>query len=119
METVASIILGILFIIAFLIFCWVSIVAWHDEILDFVAKIKPFNAKVMHKRNLKITKNLLKYNINNERNNIKTSILNNTDYCYVRIVYKENIAWLEKKGFKVEPDMNSNEKHFYGISWWK
>ena len=117
METAAPIILGISVIIAFLILCWISIATWHDEILDFIAKIKPFNAKVMHKRNLKITKNLLKHNINNERNNIKTRILNNTNYCYARIVYKENIDWLEKKGFKVEPDISSNEKHFYGISW--
>lgn len=117
METAAPIILGISVIIAFLILCWISIAAWHDEILNFIAKIKPFNAKVMHKRNLKITKNLLKHNINNERNNIKTRILNNTNYCYARIVYKENIDWLEKKGFKVEPDIISNKKHFYRISW--
>ena len=118
METAAPIILGIsAIIIAFLILCWILITAWYDKILNFIVKIKPFSAKVMHKRNLKITKNLLKHNINNERNNIKTRILNNTNYCYARIVYKENIDWLEKKGFKVESDISSNEKHFYGISW--
>lgn len=107
---------------AIAIFLWLSVISITLLILvvlTFIDDIKPFNAKVMHKRNLKITKNLLKYNINNERNNIKTGILNNTDYCYVRIVYKENIAWLKKKGFKVEPDTNSSEKHFYGVSWWK
>lgn len=107
---------------AIAIFIWLSVISIALLILvvlTFIDDIKPFNAKVMHKRNLKITKNLLKHNINNERNNIKTSILNNTDYCYVRIVYKENINWLEKRGFKVEPDISSNEKHFYGISWWK
>ena len=107
---------------AIAIFIWLSVISIALlilAVLTFIDDIKPFNAKVMYKRNLKITKNLLKYNINNERNNIKTSILNNTDYCYVRIVYKENINWLEKRGFKVEPDISSNEKHFYGISWWK
>lgn len=107
---------------AIAIFIWLSVISIALLILvvlTFIDDIKPFNAKVMHKRNLKITKNLLKHNINNERNNIKTGILNNTDYCYVRIVYKENIDWLKKKGFKIEPDTNSSEKHFYGISWWK
>lgn len=107
---------------AIAIFLWMSVISLALLILaiiTFIDDIRPFNAKAMHKRNLKIAKNLLKHNINDERNNIKTGILNNTDYCYVHIVYKENIAWLEKKGFKVEPDTNSSEKHFYGISWWK
>lgn len=102
---------------AIAIFLWLSVISIALLILvvlTFIDDIKPFNAKVMHKRNLKITKNLLKHNINNERNNIKTSILNNTGYCYIRIVYKENIDWLEKKGFKVELDISSNGKHFYG-----
>lgn len=124
METAAPIILGISVIITFLILCWVSIAAWHDEILDFIAKIKPFSARAVYKRNLRKVKRNCRYNakglkrrIQNERNQIKEEINDNTDYCYVRIVYKENIAWLEKKGFKVEPDTNSSEKHFYGISW--
>lgn len=105
---------------AIAIFLWMGVIFLALLILaiiTFIDDIRPFNAKAIHKRNLKITKNLLKHNINNERNNIKTGILNNTDYCYVRIAYKKNIDWLEKKGFKVEPDISSNEKHFYGISW--
>lgn len=107
---------------AIAVFLWMgvmSIALLIFAIIAFIDDIKPFNAKAMHKKNLKIAKNLRKYNIKNERSDIKTGILNSTDYCYVRIVYKENIAWLEKKGFKVEPDTNSSEKHFYGISWWK
>lgn len=102
------------------IFLWLVVVSSALLILaiiTFIDDIRPFNAKVMHKRNLKIAKNLRKHNINNERNGIKTGILNNTDYCYARVVYKENLDWLKKKGFKVEPDTSSSEKHFYGISW--
>lgn len=105
---------------AIVIFLWLSVISAALLILaitTFIDDIKPFNAKAMHKRNLKIVKNLRKYNIKNERSDIKTGILNNTDYCYTRIIYKENIDWLKKKGFKVEPDTSSSEKHFYGISW--
>lgn len=101
------------------IFLWLVVVSSALLILaiTFIDGIKPFNAKAMHKRDLKIVKNLRKYNIKNERNSIKTGILNNTDYCYARVVYKENLDWLKKKGFKVEPDTGSSEKHFYGIRW--
>lgn len=102
------------------IFLWLGVISIALLILaalTFIDDIKPFNAKAMHKRNLKILKNCLKHNINNERNNIKTGILNNTGYCYVRIVYKDNLDWLENKGFKIEPDRSSSEKHFYRISW--
>lgn len=105
---------------ALAIFLWmgvISIALLIFAIIAFIDDIKPFNAKAMHKRNLKIAKNLRKYNIKNERSDIKTGILNNTDYCYTRIIYKENIDWLEKKGFKVELDTDSSEKHFYGVSW--
>lgn len=105
---------------AIAIFLWLGVISAALLILaivTFIDDIKPFNAKAMHKRNLKIAENLHKYNIKNERNNIKTAILNTTDYCYARVVYKENLNWLEKKGFKVELDTDSSEKHFYGISW--
>lgn len=101
------------------IFLWLVVVSSALLILaiTFIDDIKPFSAKAMHKRNLKIAKNLSKYNIKNERNGIKIGILNSTDYCYARVVYKENLDWLKKKGFKIEPDTSSREKHFYGISW--
>lgn len=99
-----------------------------DEIYDFIDKLifslKPFNAKAVYKRNLRKVKRNCRYNakglkrrIQNERNQIKEEINNSIGYCYIDIIYKENIDWLKKKGFKVEPDTNSNEKHFYGISW--
>lgn len=106
--------------VAMAIFLWLGVISTALLILaalTFIDNIKPFNAKAMHKRNLKVLKNLLKYSIKNERNNIKTGILNNTGYCYVRIVYKDNLDWLENKGFKIEPDRSSSEKHFYRISW--
>lgn len=106
--------------VAIAIFLWLGVISTALLILaalTFIDNIKPFNAKAMHKRNLKVLKNLLKYSIKNERNNIKTGILNNTGYCYVRIVYKDNLDWLENKGFKIEPDRSSSEKHFYRISW--
>ena len=125
METVTPIILGILVIIlVFLSFCWISIAAWYDKILDFIVKIKPFSAKRKYKKDLRIAKRNCRNNdrelkrlIRNERNQIKEEINDNIGYCYAHIVYKENLDWLEKKGFKVEPDTSSSEKHFYGISW--
>lgn len=100
---------------AIAVFLWMSVISAAlliFAIIAFIDDIKPFNAKAMHKRNLKIAKNLRKYNIKNERNNIKTAILNTTDYCYVHITYKENLDWLEKKGFKVDLDTYSSEKTF-------
>lgn len=125
METAAPIILGVLAIITtFLFLCWILITAWHDEILDFIAKIKPFSAKVMHKRNLrKVKRNCryiakgLKRRIRNERNQIKEEINNSIGYCYcicIDIIYKENIDWLKKKGFKIT---EINDKAQYRISW--
>ena len=108
MEKVTPIILGILaIIIAFLSFCWVpSIAAWYDKILDFIAKIKPFNAKRKYKNDLRL--------IRNERNQIKEEINNSIGYCYIRIIYKENIDWLKRKAFKLQ---KTNDKAEYKISW--
>lgn len=122
METAAPIILGILvIIIVFLTFCWISIVAWHDEILDFIVKIKPFSAKVVYKRNLRKVKRNCRYNakglkrrIRNERTQIKEEINNSIGYCYIHIIYKENIDWLKKKGFKI---IEIKDKTEYKISW--
>lgn len=127
METATPIIFGVLTIItALLIIYWIFITAWHDEILDFIAKIKPFNAKRKYKKDLRISKRdckrsakALKTTIRNERNQIKEEINNSIGYCYVDIIHEENIDWLKKKGFRVEPNTNFNEKHFYRISWCK
>ena len=127
METAAPIILGILaIIIAFLILCWILITAWYDEILDFIANIKPFSAKAVYKRNarrnVRETKRNCRYNtkilkrrIQNERNQIKEEINNSIGYCcYIDIIYKENINWLKKKDFKITEIKDKTE---YKISW--
>ena len=121
METATPIILGISVIIAFLIFCWVFIAAWHDEILDSIAKIKPFNAKAVHKRNVREAKRDRRHNagelkrlIRNERNQIKDKINNNIGYCYIDIIFDDNFEWLEKKGFKIT---ETNDRAEYRISW--
>lgn len=108
METAAPIILGISVIITFLILCWVSIAAWHDEILDFIVKIKPFSAKSKYKKDLREAKRDCKENaknlkkrIRNERKRIKEEINDNIGYCYFNIFFEDNFEWLEKKGFKV------------------
>lgn len=120
METATPIILGISVIIAFLILCWVSIAAWHDEILDFIAKIKPFNAKRKYKKDLRLSKRdcrdnagELKRLIRNERNQIKEEINNNIGYCYIDIIFDDNFERLEKKGFKIT---ETKDKVEYRIS---
>lgn len=116
------IILGILVIILVLLsFCWISIATWYDEILDFIAKIKPFSAKRKYKKDLreaerdckKNAKRLKKF-IRDERNRIKEEINDNIGYCYIDIIYKENLDWLKKKGFKIT---ETKEKSEYKVEW--
>lgn len=122
METAAPIILGILAIITeFLILCWILIATWHDKILDFIAKIKPFSARAVYKRNVREVKRNCRHNakrlkrlIRNERNQIKEEINNSIGYCYIHIIYKENIDWLKEKGFKITETKGKTE---YKISW--
>lgn len=122
MKTATPIILGILAIITvFLSFCWISITAWYDEILDFIVKIKPFSAKRKYKKDLreaerdckKNAKNLKK-RIRNERKRIKAEINDNIGYCYINIFYTDNLNWLKKKGFRITEIEGKTE---YKISW--
>lgn len=116
------IILTVLFIVTiFLCFCWVSIAAWYDEILNFIAKIKPFNAKRKYRKDLREAKRdrrdnakELKRLILNERNRIKEEINDSVGYCYIDIIFDDNFDWLEKKGFKIT---ETAEKAEYRISW--
>lgn len=120
----------VLMICAIVIFCFALNWTFFNEMCDFIDRLafslKPFSAKAVYKRNVREAKRDCRHNtkrlkrrIRNERNQIKEKINNNIGYCYINIIYKENIDWLKKKGFKVEPDTDSSEKHFYEISWWK
>lgn len=105
--------------------CLALIWTFCDEIDDFIVKLalllKPFNAKAVYKRNVREVKRdcrdnakRLKRLIQNERNQIKEEINDNIGYCYVDIIYKENIDWLKKKGFKIT---ETKDKAEYRISW--
>lgn len=107
------------------ILCWALIWTFFDEIDDFITKLafslKLFNAKVVYKRNVRKAKRDCRHNdrklkglIRNERNQIKDKINNSIGYCYINIVYKENIDWLKKKGFKIT---ETKYKAKYKISW--
>lgn len=110
-----------LMICAIATFCLAPFYTFCDEILDFIAKLKPFNAKVMHKRNVRKAKRdcrdnarELKRLIRNERNQIKEEINNNIGYCYIDIIFDDNFDWLKKKGFKITETKDKTE---YRISW--
>lgn len=107
------------------ILCWALIWTFFDEIDDFISKLafslKPFNAKIIYKRNVRKAKRDCKDNakrlkrlIRNERNQIKEEINNSIGYCYIDIIFEDNFKWLEKKGFKIT---ETNEKAKYKISW--
>lgn len=107
------------------ILCWALIWTFFDEIDDFISKIafslKPFNAKIIYKRNVREAKRKSKVNtrelkrlIQNERNRIKKEINDNIGYCYINIVFDDNLVWLEKKGFKIT---ETKDKAEYKISW--
>lgn len=115
----------VLMICMIAIFILVIIYFFNEEIYDFVIKLnsllKPFNAKIMYRKNLREVKRDCKENdkrlkefIRDERNRIKEEINNNIGYCYIDIIYKENIDWLKKKGFKI---IETNEKSEYKIVW--
>ena len=110
---------------AIVVVCLALIWTFCDEIDDFIVKLasllKPFNAKAVYKRNLRKVKRNCRHNakrlkrlIQNERNQIKEEINDNIGYCYVDIIYKENIDWLEKKGFK---NTETKEKSEYKVEW--
>lgn len=89
MEKATLIILAVLFAVTvFLIFCWVFVAAWYDNIVDFIVKIKPFNAKRKYKKDLREAKRdckesakQLKRKIQAERNVLKEYINDSLGYC--------------------------------------
>lgn len=114
-----------LMICAIAIFCLALFYTFCDEICDFIAKLafslKPFNAKVVYKRNVREAKRECRVNtrelkrlIRNEHNQIKEEINNSIGYCYIDIVFDDNLVWLEKKGFKIT---ETKDKAKYRISW--
>lgn len=103
-------------ITVFLIFCFISVEAYYDDIVDFITNIKPFNAKRKYKKDIKeacATKQF-KMLIQNERKGIKKQINDNILCCYVIIVFEDNVNWLKKKGFKVT---EVEGKAVYRIDW--
>lgn len=107
------------------ILCWALIWSFFDEIDDFIAKLafslKPFNAKIIYKRNVREAKRDCKKNakrlkafIRGERNRIKEEINNSIGYCYIDIIFDDNFEWLKKKGFKIT---ETKDKAEYRISW--
>lgn len=115
----------VLMICMIAIFILVVIWIFAEPLYDFVTKLafslKPFSAKAMYRKNLREVKRDCKENdkrlkefIRDERNRIKEEINNNIGYCYIDIIYKENIDWLKKKGFKI---IETNEKSEYKIVW--
>lgn len=115
----------VLMICVAVILCLALIWTFFDEIDDFIVKLasllKPFNAKTVYKRNIREVKRDCKDNakrlkrfIRNERNQIKNKINNSIGYCYIRIIYKENIDWLKRKAFKITETKYPAE---YKISW--
>ena len=111
------IILAVLFAITvFLIFCFISVEAYYDDIIDFITNIKPFNAKRKYKKDVKeacATKQF-KILVQNERKGIKKQINDNILCCYVTIVFEDNFEWLKKKGFKI---IETKKENKYKISW--
>lgn len=114
-----------LMICAIVVFCFALNWTFFNEICDFIAKLvfllKPFNAKAVYKRNVREAKRDCRHNtkrlksrIQNERNQIKEEINNSIGYCYIDIIYKENIDWLKKKGFKIT---ETKEKSEYKVEW--
>lgn len=115
----------VLMICMIAIFILVIIYFFNEEIYDFVIKLnsllKPFNAKIMYRKNLREAKRDCKENAKNlkkfirdERNRIKEEINNNIGYCYIDIIFDDNFEWLKKKGFKI---IETNEKGEYKIVW--
>ena len=116
----------VLMICTIAIFCLALNWIFCDEINVFIARLafllKPFSATAVYKRNIRKVKRNCRHNtkrlkrrIRNERNQIKEEINNSIGYCYyIRIIYKENIDWLKKKGFKIT---EINDKAEYKISW--
>lgn len=107
------------------ILCLALIWTFYDEINDFIVKLasllKPFNAKAVYKRNVREAKRECRVNtrelkrlIRNEHNQIKEEINNSIGYCYIDIVFEDNLIWLEKKGFKIT---ETKDKAKYRISW--
>lgn len=118
MKTAIPIILTVLFIVTlFLIFCWIFVAACCDEILGLIAKIKPFNAKRKYKKDLRNNIKKHKRLIRNERDRLRKEIETTTEYIYSVIIYKENIDWLKRKGFKVTHQITDRKECFYEIRW--
>lgn len=115
----------VLMICMIAIFILVIIYFFNEEIYDFVIKLnsllKPFNAKIMYRKNLREAKRDCKENakrlkafIRDERNRIKEEINDNIGYCYIDIIFDDNFEWLKKKGFKI---IETKEKGEYKIVW--
>ena len=102
-----------IFIIILILFVWgVFLSEW--DLTDLIVRIRPFSAKHMQKRDAKQVRKNLKKKIIEERNRLREEIETTTEYCELLIIYKENINWLKKKGFKVT---EVEEKAVYRIDW--
>lgn len=106
------------------IFCLTIMIIFYEELLDLIDKLallKPFNAKIIYKKNVREAKRDCKENakqlkklIRDERNQIKEEINDNFGYCYIDIIFYDNFEWLKKKGFKVT---ETKEKPEYKVEW--
>ena len=97
-------------IIALILFVWCVFLSE----CNLIVRIKPFSAKHMQKRDAKQVRKNLKKKIIEERNKLREEIETTTEYCELLIIYKENINWLKKKGFKVT---EVEGKAVYRIDW--